>query len=321
MRLRVDRLASRRAECAQLGEVALGLLGTAAVEDGDRGGRAAVHRAPEREARPQLVGPGRDELSEAGGELAGPLDRVGERPVRDRPGERVQTEAESCRDPEVGAGPAEPPEEVLVLLVARPDLAAVGRDELDPEQVVDRVTVLALEPTHAPSERQTGDPGVGHDADRADEPDRLGLPVELAEERATVHPGRALGGVDPHAVHPRQVDDDPVVAGREAGDAVAAAADGDRELLLTPEADGGDHVVGIRGPGDQLRVAIDHPVPDDAGVVVPRIVAADDLPGEPIGEAADRSCGRRHTGFNPRKCPWYPVASCPLSSVGRAPPW
>jgi hypothetical protein len=217
-----------------------------------------------------------------------------ERPVRDRPGERVQAEAEGGRDPEVGAGPAEAPEEVRLLLVARPDLASVGRDEVDGEEVVDRQPVLALEPPHAAAEREAGDARVRDDTDRADEPDRLRLTVELAEERAAVHPGRALGGVDAHAVHPRQVDHDPVVAGREAGDAVAAAADRDRELLLAGEADRSGDVGCARGAGDELRVAVDHPVPDDACLVVAGVVAADDLPGEHIGEAADRGGGWWH---------------------------
>ena len=169
------------------------------------------------------------------GELGRPLDRVDERPVRDRPCERMQAEVEGRHDAEVGAGPAEAPEEVLVLLVARADPPTVGGDEVDAEEVVDREPVLALEPTHATAEREAGDARVGDDADRADEPDRLRLPVELPEERPAVYPRGAIGGVDARAVHPRQVDDDPVVAGGEPGDAVTAAADGDRELFSRPK--------------------------------------------------------------------------------------
>ena len=50
------------------------------------------------------------------------------------------------------------------------------------------------------------------------------------------------------------------------------------------------------GPDDELRVAVDHPVPHDAGLVVAGVVAADDLPGEHIGEAADCGGGWRHAG-------------------------
>ena len=48
---------------------------------------------------------------------------------------------------------------------------------------------------------------------------------------------RAAGRVDAHAGHRREVDDDAAVAGREARDAVAAAADGDGEVLAAREAD------------------------------------------------------------------------------------
>ena len=71
----------------------------------------------------------------------------------------MQAKAEGGRDPEVGAG-TQAPEEVLVLVVARPDAAAVGRDEIDGEETVDREPVLALEPPHAAAEREAGDARV-----------------------------------------------------------------------------------------------------------------------------------------------------------------
>ena len=57
------------------------------------------------------------------------------------------------------------------------------------------------------------------------------------------HAGDALLGIDLDAAQPREVDDDPVVAGREARDAVAAAPDGDDQVLLAGEAERGDDVV------------------------------------------------------------------------------
>jgi hypothetical protein len=83
---------------------------------------------------------------------------------------------------------------------------------------------------------------VRHDAHRADQPERLRLVVELAEEGAAVHLRAAAPGVDTHAAHPREVDHDPVVAGGEPRDAVAAAPDRDLELLLAREPNGREHV-------------------------------------------------------------------------------
>jgi hypothetical protein len=61
---------------------------------------------------------------------------------------------------------------------------AVGRDELDREQVVDRQAVLAREPADAAAERQPGDPGVRDLAAGDGEAVRLRLAVEVAPERA-----------------------------------------------------------------------------------------------------------------------------------------
>ena len=77
------------------------------------------------------------------------------------------------------------------------------------------------------------------------------------------------------------------------------------------EADCRDHVVCARGADDELRVAVDHAVPDNAGVVVARIVAADDLPGELIGEAADRGGGGRHARRRSSQMPLVPCRLLP----------
>ena len=54
----------------------------------------------------------------------------------------------------------------------------------------------------------------------------------------------ARGGVHLDGRHRRQVDDDAIVAGGEAGDAVRSAPDGDRQALARREAKRRDDVVG-----------------------------------------------------------------------------
>ena len=90
--------------------------------------------------------------------------------------------------------------------------------------------------------------------------------------------------VDVGAAHPGEVDHDPVVAGREPGDAVAAAAHRDQELLLAGEAERLDDVVDATGPHDERGAPVGHPVPDRASRVVPGVVREDDLAGEPLAE-------------------------------------
>ena len=255
------------------------------MEHGHRRDRpASIPSDGHAERRPQLVGPFLHELAVALGQLLGPLDRMGDRAVRHLPLERVQKELERRHDPEVRAGSSHAPEELGILVLARPHDPAVRGHELDRTQAVDRQAELALQPAHPAAEREAGHPRVGDDADRADEPVRLRRVVELGEQRAAAHAGGAPLRIDVGAAHPREVDHDAVVAGREAGDAVAAAPNGDDQLLLTGEAECRDDVVGARRPHDQRRPAVDHAVPDRARCVVAWVVGADDLARESVGQ-------------------------------------
>ena len=103
--------------------------------------------------------------------------------------ERLEPELEGRRDPEVPAGATQTPEQLGLVGLGRAHQPAVGRDELDRGQVVDREAEVALEAADSPTERQPGDTGVPDDADRADEAVRLRGDVELAKEGATVRPG------------------------------------------------------------------------------------------------------------------------------------
>jgi hypothetical protein len=79
--------------------------------------------------------------------------------------------------------------------------------------------------------------------------------VDVGPDGAPAHRRAPSGRVDADAVHAPEVDDDPVVDGREAGDAVAAAADGDRQVVAAGEADGRDHVRRARALDDERRGA------------------------------------------------------------------
>ena len=201
---------------------------------------------------------------------------------------RVKAELERSCDPEVCAGAAEAPEEIGVLLLARPDEPAVRGHELDREQVVDRQAELPLQSAHAAAERETGHAGVGDDADGAREVELLRGLVELPQERAAAHARGARARIDLGAAQPLHVDHDSAVARRVARDAVPAAAHGHEEALLACEPHGRDDVLGARRPDDQGGPAVDHAVPDHAGRVVVRVARHDDLPGENIPERAER---------------------------------
>ena len=90
----------------------------------------------------------------------------------------VQLELERRRDAEVAAAAVQRPEQIGVRVLARRDLLAVGEDEVDRDEVVAREAVLALEPTRAAAERQSGDARRRHAAADGREPVLLRGPVE-----------------------------------------------------------------------------------------------------------------------------------------------
>ena len=115
--------------------------------------------------------------------------------------------------------------------------------------------------------------------------------VDVAETAAAAGAHEPALGVDLDVSELRQVDDDRPVADGVPGDAVAAAADGDRELVLAREADGGDHVGRPGTADDERRSPVDHPVPDAARLVVPGLAGSDHGPIEPRLQAGDDVVG------------------------------
>ena len=74
---------------------------------------------------------------------------------------------------------------------------------------------------------------------------------------------------------------------------MAAAADGEQQVVLARERDGVGHVVGVAQRGDQRRPPVDHRVVDLARLVVVGVVGPDQPPPE-AGELlrAPRAAGR-----------------------------
>ena len=106
--------------------------------------------------------------------------------------------------------------------------------------------------------------------------------------RAVRAPGSTV-----HASHPGEVDHDAVIARREARDAVAAAPDGDEQILLAGEPKRRDDVIDVRRSDDQRRVPVDEPVPHDARGVVARVAGTDDLAVEAAVEVRQRRSASR----------------------------
>ena len=112
---------------------------------------------------------------------------------------------------------------------------ALGGDQVDSQEIVDGEAVLAHEVTEPAAQGQPADASVADDAAGGSEAVGLGGPVEFAPE----HPAGCGGGlclrVDANRLHVREVDHQPALAHRQAGDGVAAAADRHLEVVLAGE--------------------------------------------------------------------------------------
>jgi hypothetical protein len=104
---------------------------------------------------------------------------------------------------------------------------------------------------------------------------RLCLVVDVTPQRTTLHPGRAVGGIDPHGPHRREIDDDPIVANGGARYVVASAPYGDLQIVIAGETHGCDHVGGPDASSDHVRAPINGTVPDCTGEVVVGVVGTD----------------------------------------------
>ena len=165
--------------------------------------------------------------------------------------DRVEAELEAGDDAEVAAAAADRPEQVGVLGLAGDHDAAVGGDDLDRHERVDRQAVLADEPADAAAEGQAGDADAARVAERGREAVLGRRGGVLAGAQAGLRPGEPTGGVDVEALHQAQVEDDAALGRAVAGQAVGAAADGQLEAGLAGEHDGPRDVGGRRGLDDE----------------------------------------------------------------------
>jgi hypothetical protein len=75
--------------------------------------------------------------------------------------------------------------------------------------------------------------------------------IDVAGGAACTHSHRPVLGVDPHAPHRRQVDDQAVIDAAQTGTIVPAAANGDGELVVPPKIHRGDHIGDVAAPSNK----------------------------------------------------------------------
>ena len=217
--------------------------------------------------RRELLGCARGDRDE------GPQDFLGgrheERAAEDVT-DRVHLVLEPGDDAEVPAAAADRPEQIGVRGLARDDLPAVGGDDLDSLERIDGEAVLADQPADPAAQCQAADAdGSGVTERRREAVGRRRVRV-LAGSQARLRPCEASIDVDVESLHRAEVEDDAAIVGAVAGQAVAAAADGEPPTGLSGEPDGPHDVGRVGGPDDDRGSAIGVGVVDEAGLLVVR---------------------------------------------------
>ncbi len=213
----------------------------------------------------------------------------------------VQSELELDHDAEVAATATQAPEQIWVLIGGCPHDVAVRGDERVGHDVVACQAGRASEPPHASAQRQPADAGVGHVPGRGGQPEGLGGAVQGAEHRAALHAGPQRDRIDGDAAKAGEVDHQPAVRNREAGDVVTAATHADLQVVLTRRAHCGDDVSDRGALDDQRRAVVDHCVPDPPGGVIPGCARGQEeaVEVQAASDAGGLGCGR-HGAEAPR---------------------
>jgi hypothetical protein len=73
---------------------------------------------------------------------------------------------------------------------------------------------------------------------------------------------------------------------------MTTTADGNEQVVVTPEIDGGDHISHVGALGDEGRPFVDHPVVDLPGLVVAGVVRLDERTAHGGGQSGGRLCRR-----------------------------
>jgi hypothetical protein len=101
--------------------------------------------------------------------------------------------------------------------------------------------------------------------------------VELAQQRTTVRPRRAIVRIDAHAAHRAHVHEEAAVGTAEGRRRVATRPDLDLEVVVLPEQHGGSDLLRVRRTGDDGGPAVVDRVPEPAGVVIRRVIRSEHL--------------------------------------------
>jgi hypothetical protein len=173
----------------------------------------------------------------------------------------VQAEAERGHDPEIRAGAADRPEEVLVLLAAGSPHATVGDDDLDLEQVIDGPSEATGEVSETTAEGEARHANLRDETERCGEAVQLRFTIDIAEQAPGSDRHRACLGIDEHAAQGGHVERQPAVGQGGPRDVVTTATHRQQQSPFAREVDPRDDIDGAGRPHHEARRLLDHAVP------------------------------------------------------------
>src|SRR5262249_53441806 len=134
--------------------------------------------------------------------------------------------------------------------------------------------VLVPQPANSTAQRQARHPRMRHDAARRRKAEGLRFPVDVGPRRASLDAGDQTYVIQDDAVHLRKVNHKALITHRVPGHAVAASADRREEPMPAGEPHGVHYVRGAATTRDQRGAAVEHPVEDDARLIVAWLTGA-----------------------------------------------
>jgi hypothetical protein len=168
----------------------------------------------------------------------------------------VQRHFECRDDAKVSASSTNSPVKVRILVRTGLDLASVGKNQLGGEDVVAAEAVFAHERTDASAKKETAD-AHGRTLTEHSRKSRFGgLDLDSAAQHSAANACVAFVGCDGHVAEAGHIENDACVAGGVCGVAVAAAADGEREMIVADEVQGGLDVLKVERMHDDQRVGV-----------------------------------------------------------------
>ena len=180
----------------------------------------------------------------------------------------MQSELEGGHNPEVAPTAADTPEQIRVFGCIGRQHPAIGRHDVDREEVVDGQAVFAHQPADATTQCQTREARSSDGASRGRKSKFLCPGNEFKQPEPGLSARSTLNGVDRDAFHLREIDDDTAITDRVARRTMPATAYSNRKVLAAREFNCTHNIGVIRASNNEGRIAVNQSIPDPASAAV-----------------------------------------------------